>query len=153
MIKFIFYTLWVSYISISWWFFTGVWVTNSPQVSSKLFNILADFTNAVVWTVSSLPVISKLSSPCTNLLVTFLRIPITNGITVTFMFHIFFNSLASSWYLSFFSLSFNFTLGSAGTASSQFCKFSFFGWLLYGLVVWPKLGDLFVSQNPRGICF
>ena len=25
-------------------------------------------------------------------------------------------------------------------------------WLLQGLVVWPRLGDLFVSQNPRGIC-
>ena len=40
----------------------------------------------------------------------------SNGITVTFMFHSFFISLERSQYLSFFSLSFNFTLLSAGTA-------------------------------------
>ena len=30
----------------------------------------------------------------------------------------------------------------------QFYKFSLFYWLLQGLVVWPRLGDLFVCQNP-----
>ena len=33
-------------------------------------NILADLNNAVVWIVSSRPLISKSSSPCTNLVVT-----------------------------------------------------------------------------------
>ena len=28
----------------------------------------------------------------------------------------------------------------------------FFCWLLLGLVVWPKLGDSFVCQNPWGVC-
>ena len=41
--------------------------------------------------VSTRPLISKFSSPCTNPLVTE---PITIGITVTFIFHIFFYSLA-----------------------------------------------------------
>ena len=41
------------------------------------------------------------------------------------MFHSFFNSLARSKYLSLFWHSFNFTIWSAGTESSQFCKFSF----------------------------
>ena len=44
------------------------------------------------------------------------RAPIIIGINVTFMFHSFFNSLARSRYLSFFSLSFNFTLWSARIA-------------------------------------
>ena len=34
----------------------------SPQVSWTLFSILADLNNAVVWTVSTRPVISKSSS-------------------------------------------------------------------------------------------
>ena len=43
-------------------------------------------------------------SPCTNPLVTVPRAPIIIGITVTFMFLCFFDSLARSRYLSFFSL-------------------------------------------------
>ena len=53
---------------------------------------------SVVWIVSIRPLISKFSSPFTNPLVTVLRAPITIGITVTFTFHIFFNSLARSRY-------------------------------------------------------
>ena len=73
--------------------------------------------------------------------------PITIGITITFMSHIFFNSLARSWYLSLFSLSFNFTQWSAGTTSPQFGKISFFC-----LVAWPRFGDPFVFQNLREDC-
>ena len=58
----------------------------SPQVSS-----LADLNNAVAWTVSTRPVISKSSSPCTNLLVIVPRARITIGLIVTFMFHNFLN--------------------------------------------------------------
>ena len=67
------------------------------------------------------------------------------------MFHRFFNSLARSRYLSSFSHSFSFILWSTGTAKSIFCKFSFFCWLLFGLVFWSILGDLFVCQSPIGI--
>ena len=42
------------------------------------------------------------------------------------MFHSFFNSLARSRYLSFFSLSFRFILWSAGTAKSTILKILFF---------------------------
>ena len=31
-------------------------------------------------------------------------------------------------------------------------SFLFFCWLSLGLVVWPRLGDLFVSRNPRELC-
>ena len=67
---------------------------------------------------------SKSSSPFGNPLVT---VPI--GIIVTCMFHSFFNSLARSRYLSFFSHSFSFILWSAGTVKStilQFFSFLFF---------------------------
>ena len=52
-----------------------------------------------------------------------------------------------------FSHSFNFTLGSAGTAKSTILQVLFFScWLLLRLVVWPRFGDPFVSQNLRGVC-
>ena len=46
------------------------------QVTITLLSILTDFNDAVVWMVSSRPLISKSSSPCTNPLVTVPRSPI-----------------------------------------------------------------------------
>ena len=92
--------------------------SKSPQVSRILLSILADRNNAVVWIVSTRPLISKSFSPFIKLSVTVPRAPITIGINITFMFHSFFKSLARSRYLSLFSLSFNLTLWSAGTAKS-----------------------------------
>ena len=90
--------------------------SKSPQVTRTLLSILADLNIAVVWMVSTCPPSSKLSSPFINTSVTVPRTPITIRIIVIFMFHSFFNSLARFGYLSFFSLFFNFTLWSAGTA-------------------------------------
>ena len=70
------------------------------QVSRTLLSILTDLNNAVVWMISTCSLISKSSSHCIKALVTVTRAPIIIGITVTFMFHNFFNSLARSWYLS-----------------------------------------------------
>ena len=98
---------------ISQWFLTGVWVTARFLKSPGFFSV-TDLNNAVIWIVSTRPFISKSSSP----LVTVPRAPITMGITVTFMFHSFFISLVRTRYLSLFSFSFNFTLGSAGIAKS-----------------------------------
>ena len=92
----------------------------SLQVSRTLLGILADLTNALVWMVFTRPLISKSSSPCTNLLVTVPKTSITIGIIVTFMFQIFFNSFARFRHLSFFSLSFSFIPWSAGIAKGSF---------------------------------
>ena len=111
----------------TWEFFTSVladgfhWSLNdskSPQVSRTRFGILAVLSNAVVWIVSTRPPTSKSSRPFNNPLVIVPNAPITIGRIATFMFHSFFNSLARSRYLSFFSLSFRFILWSAGTAKS-----------------------------------
>ena len=117
--------------------------SKSPQVSRTLLSILAVINNAV----STRPPTSKSSSPFSNPLVTFPNAPITIGIIVTCMFHSFFNSLARSKYLSFFSHSFSFILWSPGTAKSTILQvffFFFFCWLLLSLVFWPGLGDSFV---------
>ena len=102
--------------------------SKSPQVSRTLHSILAVFNYAVVWRVSTRLPTSKSSRPFNNPLVTVPKAPITIGIIVTCMFHSFFNSLARSRYLSFFSHSFIFILWSAGTAKSTTLQifFSFF---------------------------
>ena len=98
--------------------------SKSPQVSETLLSILAVFNNAVVWMVSTRPPTSKSSRPFNNPLVTVPNAPITIGIIVTFMFHIFFNSIARSRYLSVLLHSFNFILWSAGTAKSTILRSS-----------------------------
>ena len=100
--------------------------SKSPQVSRTRLWILAVLSNAVVWIFSTRPPTSKSSRPFNNPLVVVLNVSITIGTIVTFMFHSFFNSLARSRYLSFFSLSFRFILWSAGTAKSTILQILFF---------------------------
>ena len=99
--------------------------SKSPQVSRTRPRILAVLSNAVVLIVSTFPPTSKSSRPFNNPLVIVPNAPITIGTIVTFIFHSFFNSLARSRYLSFFSLSFRFILWSAGQQSRQFYIFFF----------------------------
>ena len=92
--------------------------SKSPQVSRTLLSILADLNNAVVWMVSTRPLISKFSRPSTHALVIVPRAPITIGITVNFMFQSFSSFIARSTYSSLFLLSFSFTRWSAGATKS-----------------------------------
>ena len=118
-----------------WEFFTSVladgfyWSLSDskfPQVSRTRLRILAVLSNAVVWIVPTRPPTSKSSRHFNNPLVIVPNAPITIGTMVTFMFHSFFNSLARSRYLSFFSLSFRFILWSAGTAKSTILQILYF---------------------------
>ena len=63
--------------------------------------------------------------------------------------HFFFNSLARFGYLPF-PLSLNLNSVVSRDSKVHNSAISFFCWLFQGLVVWPRLCDLFVSQNPRG---
>ena len=92
--------------------------SKSPQVLRTYLSILSVLNNVVVWIVSI--------RPFSNPLVTVPNAPITIGIIVTSMFHSFFNSLARSSYLSFFSLSLSFILWSTGTAKSTILHVFFF---------------------------
>ena len=103
--------------------------SKSPQVSSTRLIFLAVLSNAVIWIVSTCPPTSKSSRPFNNPLVIVPKAPITNGTIITFMFHSFFNSLARSRYLSFFSHSFRFILWSTGIAKSTILQILFF-WLI-----------------------
>ena len=98
----------------------------SPQVSRTRLRILAVLSKADVWIVSTRPPTSKSSRPFNNPLVIVPKAPITVGTIVTFMFYRFFNCLARSRYLSFFSLSFRFILCSTGTVKWTILQILFF---------------------------
>ena len=117
-------------------------VSSSLQVFWSILAMLEEF-----WMVFTRPLISKSSNPRINSLVTVPRAPIKIGITITFMFHSFFNSQTRSLYLSFFSFSFDFTLWSARNGKVHNFASSLF-LIDYYLVVWPRLDYLFVSQDP-----
>ena len=125
------------------------------QVSRTLLSILVDLNNAVVWMVSTCPLVSKSFGLFTDPLEIVLY---TIGITVTFMFHrcfysfSFFCSLARSIYLPLFLISFNFTLWSARTAKSTIRQVLFICELSLGLVICQRFGDSFVSENPWELC-
>ena len=86
------------------------------QVFRTLLSILANLNKAVVWMISSHPLIFKSSSFFSNLLVTLPRAPVIISITVTLIYHNLFISPARSY--SFFSLSFDFTQWYARKAKS-----------------------------------
>ena len=138
-------------------FHWGLSDSTSPSISRILHSILAESLRCCRSDVLHSFPFSNFSSPLTNLLVTVPIAPITTGITATFMLHNFFSFLARSIYLSFFSPSSNFTLRFAETAKSTIWQVLFFiyfflCWLSPGLVVWPRLNDLFIYQNPEEFC-
>ena len=123
--------------------------SKSPQVSRILLSILAVLNNAAVWMVSTRPPTSKPSST----LVTVPNAPITIGIIVTCMFHSFFNSLARSRYLSFFSHSFSFILWSARTSKTTILQVLFFLLIIIksGLLVDIR-GSVCMSKSHWSLC-
>ena len=130
----------------------------SSQVSRTLLSILADLNHAVVWMVSSRPLIYTSSSHYTNPLVTVPRALIKIGIITTFMFHNFFNFLARSKYLFLFLHSFNFTLWSTGTAKSTILLvlYFFFFFLLLIIIRSGRLAEIrwsvCISKFHRSLC-
>ena len=110
------------------------------QVSRTLRSILTDCNNALVWIVSTRHIISKSSSPYTNLFVTVPRAPIIISITVTFMFLSIFNSLVMSRYLSFFIYLFFFAF------------FKFYSVIIFLLIIRKSaywLRDTIFIHTPR----
>ena len=135
---------------IHWEFFTSVLAGSHLQESEKqqVSLNLQDSSQysgcsqqCLFWIVSTRPFISKSSSPFNNSLVTAPRVTITIDITVTFMFHSFFNSLARSRYLSFFLLYFSFTQWSAATTKSTIHQVVFFFFSFNYFEVWSSGRD------------
>ena len=129
----------------------GLSDSKSPQVSRTRLSILAVLSNAFVWIVSTRPPTSKSSSPFNNPLVTVLNAPIKSQSAQSF--DSFFNSLARSRYLSFFSPTFSFILWSAGTAKSTILQILFLLLIIMrsGLLArirWPVC----MLKSQRSLC-
>ena len=127
--------------------------SKSLQVSKNLLTIVAVLNNSVVWMVSIRPPTTKSSSLFNSPLVTVPKAPITIDIIVTFMFHGFFNSLARSRYLSFFSHSFSFILWSARIAKSTILQILFFSIIIIrsGLLAGIRW-SVCMSKSHRNLC-
>ena len=127
--------------------------SKSLQVFRTLLSILAVLNYVEIWIVSTRPLISNSSSPYNNPLVTVPTTSITISIIGTFMSPSFFDSLKRLRYLSFFSLSFNFILWSAGTAKSTILQ------VLLFLLIFIRSGHLAeirclmcISKSQRSLC-
>ena len=126
-----------------------------PEVSRTLLSTLADLNDAVVWRVSTRPLISESSSPFINplwLYRTYHLQLVSLSLSYSIVFWVFFSSLARFWCLCFFSFSFSFTKWLIKMAKSTIRQLLFFCCLSLGLVVWPRLRDPFISQNLRVVC-
>ena len=96
------------------------------QVSVTLLNILANFSNTVIWMISILPLIfNNSSSFFFRLLKAVRNVPSTAGITLI-IFHSIFSSLAKFKYLPVFSLFLLFAFYDPPERQNPpYCKFSF----------------------------
>ena len=130
--------------------------TKYPLTSWDLLSIFAALNNAVAWVFSNRLLISKSFTPCTNPLVTAQSTLVIIGATVTLMFHNFFLFTSNvSWLTTLFTF-FQFYPGVSWNrkvpySAGFFFVLSFF-LLSLDLTAWPRLGGLFVSQNPREVC-
>ena len=126
------------------------------QDSRTFLSILADLRNAFLWMISTCPLISKSSRPLTSPLWIVPSTLITIGITISFILHSFFNSLARSRY-SFLLLPFDFILWSVGMAKS-FIRTVFFSiFFFFFNITWSgRLAEIWssvcISKFQRSLC-
>ena len=124
--------------SARWWFITCVWVTVSFPKSPELFSVFWPISiYAVVWMVSTRPVISKFMyqsfGDCT-------KSTIYNWYHYHFHVLQFFSVPKQGPGSCLFSISFNFTPWSTGTAKSTIQQVLFFSW---PSKVWLSCWDFF----------
>ena len=119
------------------------------KVFRTLLSILADLNNSVVWIVSARSSIFDSSKSFTKPLWIIQSVPVTIRITVTFMLHTLFSSLARFKYLSLFSYFVIFlTLYSAETEKSTIRQVLFlFCSLLLGVEFLTMIRE--TGFNPR----
>ena len=123
----------------------------SPQVTRTPLSILDDLNNAIDWIVSFRPLIIKSSCPFINPLVTVLRALTTINIPPLSRSIVFFLFSGKTLVLISLFAFFKFLPYGHPERQSPLSAGSLFSfcWLSQGLVVWPRLDDQFVSQNPR----
>ena len=112
--------------SVSWCFSIGVWMTARLNKCPGLFSVFRPILTMQSFEWSSLVPFFWVFHSLYQSFLTVTSEPNTNGMSIAYMFHRFFSSLARSRYLSLFLLSFSFTPWSAGTAKSTIRQVHFF---------------------------
>ena len=147
--------------------------SKSPQVSRIVLRILPDLNNAVVWMVSARHLISISSSSL--IIITVITLHLSSYFQVLLSLYQSFGDCTLSttyiWYHHHFLVPqffqfprevdvfiflftfFQFISVVSRDSKSTIQQILFFCccWLLLSLVVWLRLGDPFVSQNPGGV--
>ena len=147
------YSLRVFYTSVSWWSLTGVWETASLFMSPGSFSIFWPTSTMLLFGLS--PLVLRTTLLALNMPLGIVpSASITIVITVTFMFHSFFSSLARYKYLPLFSSLIS-TLWSAGTVQSTIQQvlvfFFFFSLSRSGLLTGIKW-SVCISKSQRMFC-
>ena len=142
-----FHSLRVFHISVSWGSFTGVWETTNLLKSPELYSVFCPFSAMLYFDDLHSSSYFQVLHPFTNPLVTVPRAPVTIGI-ISFIFHSFFFQFSCKVEELILLFAF-FQLYSVVNRDSKVHNSASSFLFLWGLVVCPKLGDLFVSQNPK----
>ena len=135
----------VFHTSIIWWSFTEVWVKASFLKCSGLFAVFWSISLMLSFGWSQFLFLFQIFQVPAPILWRLYRAHRLHLVSLSPSCPVFFCSPARSWYLSFFSPSFIFTLLSVG-------KFSVFCGPSLGMFVWLRLRDLFVYKHRRE-CF
>ena len=123
--------------------------SKSPQVSRTLLNIMADLNNAVVWTVSTRPVILKSLYQSFG---DYTKSTNYNWYNCHFRVPQFFHSLTRSRYLSFFSYSFSFIQWSAITAKTTILQVLSFLLIIIRSGLMAEIRWSVCVSKSRGVC-
>ena len=102
------YPLRVFHTNFNWRFFTEIWMSPVFSVYQDSSNFFELIFSVGVWMISILPQNFHYPNPFPRFSVTVPSALTTIGITINFMFHCLFSSLARSTYSSIFQLSFIF---------------------------------------------
>ena len=120
------------------------WSLSDSKVSLTFLYILTDLINAVAYVVSIILLISNSSYTFSKYLWTVTSASTTIDINVTLIFHCFFFQFFGKIQIFLYL----FTFFSSAVCRSTRWQVFFSDWITQGLIVWPGLGDPFLSQNP-----
>ena len=135
----------VFHINVSRWSFTWVWVTASLLKSPGLVSVFCPFSIKLSFGWS--PLVRQFPSPPVPLIIIYLLYQKNQSQLVKYLpsCSIMFQFSCKVKVLILLFNFFQFTLWSAWTAKStilKFLSFFFFCWLLFGLLLWPRLGSI-----------
>ena len=145
----LFTSFWVFHISVSRWFLIRVWVTASLFKSPGLSSVFLPIS--IVLQFGWSPLVLLFRNPPVPLTILWLLYPeYQSQFNVPYLFFQF--PCKMLIFLFIFFHFYSVVSRDSKVHNSPSSLFFCFCWLIVGLVIWPRLGDPFVSQHPRRVC-